>query len=301
MQTISRIVEVSNPSFLSYKDRALRIERNGEQLALVQLEDLAVLVLDSHGITLTKTLLAACCEHKAAVVICGEKHLPTGLLLPIEGHHRHSLILRKQVHVTDDLKRKVWQSIVQAKIENQSRVLKALVGKDTQVGRLAPFVRPGDPDNVEAKAAARYFECLFDEQFIRAREEHGVNAMLNYGYALMRATVARSICITGMHPALGVHHRNQFNAYALADDLMEPLRPFVDAVVWKWVRQHGEPEDLTPTVKAALLGCLTLRAIWHRRRYPILTAIGHYVTCCRDVLIGEKESLACVGWMPLEE
>lgn len=301
MQTITRIVEISNPSYLSYKDRALRIERNGQQVARVQLEDLGLLVLDGHGIALTKSLLAACAEYKIAVVICGEKHLPTGLMLPVEAHHRHSQILREQIQAPDEIKRKVWQSVVQAKIRNQSRVLKALTGADTQVGRLAPFVRPGDPDNVEAKAAGRYFECLFDEEFIRAREEQGINSMLNYGYALMRAAVARAICITGMHPALGIHHRNQFNAYALADDLMEPLRPFVDAVVWKFVRENGEPEDLTPPVKAALLGCLTLRAIWHRRRYPILTAIGHYVTRCRDVLLGKEESLPCVSWTPSEE
>ncbi len=301
MQTISRIVEVANPSFLSYKDRALRIERDGEQIARVPLEDLGVLVLDGHGIALTKTLLSACTEYKVAVVLCGANHMPAGLLLPIAGHTRHNLILRDQIAAKEEVKKRAWQAIVQGKIENQSRVLKALVGKDTKVGRLKAFVRPGDPDNVEAKAASRYFLTLFDEQFVRARHEEGINAMLNYGYAVVRAAVARSICIAGMHPALGIHHKNQYNAYALADDLMEPLRPFVDAVVWNYVRENGEPEELTPPVKAALLQVLTLRAIWRRRRYPILTAIGHYVTRFREVLQEKKEDLPCVGWTPSEE
>ncbi len=301
MQTISRIVEVANPSFLSYKDRALRIERDGEQIARVPLEDLGVLVLDGHGIALTKTLLSACAEYKVAVVLCGANHMPAGLLLPIAGHTRHNLILRDQIAAKEDVKKRAWQAIVQGKIENQSRVLKALVGKDTKVGRLKAFVRPGDPDNVEAKAASRYFLTLFDEQFVRARHEEGINAMLNYGYAVVRAAVARSICIAGLHPALGIHHKNQYNAYALADDLMEPLRPFVDAVAWKFVRENGEPEELTPPVKAELLRVLTLRAIWRRRRYPILTAIGHYVTRFREVLQAKKEDLPCVGWTPLEE
>jgi CRISPR-associated protein Cas1 len=301
MQTISRIVEVGNPSFLSYKDRALRIERDGQQVARVPLEDLGVLVLDGHGIALTKTLLAACAEHKVAVVLCGANHMPAGLMLPIAGHSRHNLILRDQIAAKEETKAKAWQAIVQGKIENQSRVLEALLGKDTKVGRLKAFVRPGDPENVEAKAAARYFLTLFDEEFVRARNEEGINAMLNYGYAVMRAAVARSICIAGMHPALGIHHKNQYNAFALADDLMEPLRPFVDALVWSYVREHGEPEELTPPVKAALLSVLTVRAIWSRRRYPILTAIGHYVTRFREVLQEKKEEMKCVAWTPSEE
>jgi CRISPR-associated protein Cas1 len=301
MQTISRVVEVGNPSYLSYKDRALRIERDGQQIARVPLEDLGVLVLDGHGIAVTKTLLAACADYKVAVVVCGADHMPAGLMLPIAGHTRHNLILRDQVAVTEETKAIAWQVIVQAKLENQSRVLKALIGKDTKVGRLKPFVRPGDPDNVEGKAASRYFLTLFDEEFVRARNEDGINAMLNYGYAVMRAAVARSICMAGMHPSLGIHHKNQYNSFALADDLMEPLRPFVDAVVWNYVRENGEPEELTPRVKEALLGVLTIRAIWQRRRYPILTAIGHYVTRFREFIQQKKEVLRCVGWMPLEE
>ncbi len=301
MQTISRVVEVGTPSFLSYKDRALRIERDGTEIARVPLEDLGVLVLDGHGIALTKTLLAACAEYKVAVVLCGADHLPSGLMLPIAGQTRHNLILRNQVAAKEEVKAAAWQAIVRAKLENQSRVLKALIGKDTKVGRLKPFVRPGDPDNIEGTAASRYFLTLFDDEFIRARHEEGINAMLNYGYAVMRAAVARSICIAGMHPTLGIHHKNQYNSYALADDLMEPLRPFVDAIVWKYVREHGEPEELTPQVKEVLLGVLTLRAIWQRRRYPILTAIGHCVTRFREFLQEKKEALPCVGWMPLEE
>lgn len=222
-------------------------------------------------------------------------------MLPIAGHTRHNLILREQVAAAEERKAIAWQAIVRAKLENQSRVLKALIGKDTKVGRLKPFVRPGDPDNIEGTAASRYFLTLFDDEFIRARNEQGINAMLNYGYAVMRAAVARSICIAGMHPTLGIHHKNQYNSYALADDLMEPLRPFVDGVVWKYVRENGEPDELTPRVKEVLLGVLTLRAIWQRRRYPILTAIGHYVTRFREFLHERKEVLPCVSWMPLEE
>lgn len=297
MHSISRVVEVANPAFLSMEDLALRIERDGVEVGRVPLEDLGVLLLDGYGIVLTNTLLAGCALNNVAVAVSGPNHIPAGLMLPLEGNSVHARILRDQIAVKPGKKHELWQTVVIAKLQNQAAVLKAVTGSDRKVKRLIPFVRPGDPDNVEARAAQKYFLTLFDDDFVRVRHGPGLNSMLDYGYAVVRAAVARSVVMAGMHPALGIHHRNQYNAFALADDLMEPLRPVVDAIVFRYVRDNGEPEELTPPVKRHLLSCLTTRAKWRGRTYPILTAIGHYVTAFRECLQGKRSELKCPGWM----
>ncbi|MER3414487.1 MAG: type II CRISPR-associated endonuclease Cas1 [Armatimonadota bacterium] len=301
MQSISRIIEVANPAFLSMKDLALRIERDGVEIARVPLEDLGVLLLDGHGIVLTNTLLAGCALNNVAVAVSGPNHIPAGLMLPMEGNSVHARILRDQIALKPMKKGDLWRAVVVGKLKNQAAVVKAITGSDRKIKVLLPFVRPGDPDNVEARAAQRYFLALFSDDFVRVRHGPGLNSMLDYGYAVMRAAVARSIVMAGMHPALGIHHRNQYNAFALADDLMEPLRPVVDAIVVRYVRKHGEPQELTPLVKRHLLRCVTTRAKWNGKTYPILTAIGHYVTAFRECLRGRRSELKCPDWMSSEE
>ncbi|MEW5882924.1 MAG: type II CRISPR-associated endonuclease Cas1 [Armatimonadota bacterium] len=300
MQSISRVVEVANPASLSMKDLALRVERDGVEVARVPLEDLGILLLDGHGIVLTNTLLAGLALNNVALAVSGPNHIPAGLMLPIEGNSVHARILRDQIALKPMKKGELWRAVVIGKLKNQAAVLKKITGSDRKIRALMPFVRRGDPDNIEARAAQRYFLTLFDDDFVRVRHGPGLNSMLDYGYAVVRAAVARSVVMAGMHPALGIHHRNQYNAFALADDLMEPLRPVVDEIVYLYVQENGEPEELTPPVKRHLLRCLTTRVMWSNRKYPILTAIGHYVTAFRECMQGKRSELKCPGWMSLE-
>jgi CRISPR-associated protein Cas1 len=290
---ISRIVEVGSPARLSYKNKQLRVEREGEEPAHIPIEDLGVLVLDNEQITLTAALLSACAEANVAVVTCGAKHIPASLLAPFEGNTLHAKTLREQIEMPESKKKRTWQQIVQAKIREQSRLLIELHGKDGDIGKLQPFVRSGDPDNLEARAARKYWPLLFGDGFIREREGDGVNSMLNYGYAVVRASVARAIVAAGLHPALGIHHRNQYNAFALADDVMEPLRPLVDAIVFAYLRENGEPDELTPQVKRTLLGALTQVVGYGNKRYPLMTALGLYAANVRKCLLGRAQKLEC--------
>lgn len=293
MQGISRIVEISSPSFLSFKDRALHVERDGEEVGRVPLEDLGILVIDGYGIAMMHQLLAACAEENVAVVICDSKHVPCGVLAPLESNSLHAKTLREQIAVQSSTKKRLWQTIVMAKIREQSRLLQDLTRGDDGIGAMAELVRSGDPNNMEGQAARRYYLRLFGEGFVRNREGGGINAMLNYGYAVLRGAVARAVVSTGLHPALGIHHKNQYNAFALADDLLEPLRPIVDEHVWRHVKEQGEAGELLPAVKRSLLTVLTREVFWCGKRYPILTAIGHYAANFRDSLLGGKKALRC--------
>ncbi|MCC6729474.1 MAG: type II CRISPR-associated endonuclease Cas1 [Chthonomonadales bacterium] len=290
-----RIVEVSSPAALSYHDRQLVVARAGEPEARVPLDDLGVLVLDYAQATATVPLLAACAAGNVAVVVCDGRHMPAGLLAPFAANTLHARTLREQIAVGEPRRKRLWQAVVVAKIGEQSRLLRDLLGDDGRVGGLAPFVRSGDPDNVEARAARIYFERLFGEMFVRDRAAAGLNAMLNYGYAVVRAAVARAVVGAGLHPALGIHHHNQYDAFSLADDLMEPLRPLVDARAHAYGREHEPPEELTPQAKRAMLGALGEEVSFDGKRYPMMAALELYAARVRACLLGEGRKLACPG------
>lgn len=290
---IARVVEISSPARLSYKHKQLCIEREGEKPSTVPVEDLGVLILDNEQIVLTHAILTACAEANVAVIVCDNKHIPASLLAPFEGNTLHAKTLRQQIAVPEPKRKRIWQTIVQAKISEQSELLKELRGKDEGIGKLIPFVRSGDPDNIEARAAVNYWRGLFGDDFFRVRGGEGINAMLNYGYAVVRAAVARAIVGAGLHPALGIHHKNQYNAFALADDAMEPLRPLVDEIVFRYVQENGEPERLEPAIKRALLQVLASNVHYDNRKYPIITALGLYAANFRKCLLGRTRKLVC--------
>jgi len=293
---IYRIVAIENPAVLSFKNSQLRIERDGEPAAQVPLEDMGVLLLGHAQISATVPLLSACAERNVAVIVSGPKHLPAGVFLPFEGNSLHTRVLREQIAASEPRRKRLWQGIVRSKITEQSSLLREVIGRDRGLSRLAPLVRSGDPENVEGRAARIYFRLLFGAAFVRDRDLVGLNSMLNYGYAVLRAAVARAIVCAGMHPALGVHHSNQYNPFALADDLMEPLRPLVDEHVFGMVQEGvGDEDELMPVVKRRLVAVLVRDVTWDGKRYPLSTALGYYAAAARDWLTGREGSIPCPG------
>ncbi len=288
---IKRIIEISNPSYLHLKNKQMVIERDGQEIGNVPVEDLGVLILDHPAIVHSQGLLAACFEQNVVVLLCDGKHLPSAILLPLEGHTLHSKTLRQQIAASEPTAKRIWQRVVQAKIREQAKVLQSAVGNSNPLSLYANKVKSGDPDNIEAQAARIYWQKLFGADFRRDQDAAGINAMLNYGYAVIRGAMARAIVGTGLHPAIGVHHRNQYNSFALADDLMEPLRPLVDIKVHEITKVLSEIPELTPQNKRAVLEILSWDCTLNERKMPLMVSLHLYAASVRKVLAGEANEV----------
>lgn len=259
---IKRTLYFGNPAYLSLKLGQLVVykpasgEEKKEVVKTIPVEDIASVVLDNKQITITQALLESLLKENCAVITCDSSHLPTGLMLPLDGHTLQNERFRSQIAASLPLKKQIWQQTIQSKIANQAAVLEyATSEKHPNMLKWATGVRSGDPENLEARAAAYYWKTLFSDNirgFIRGRDEDAPNNLLNYGYAIVRATVARALVCSGLLPTLGVHHRNKYNAYCLADDIMEPYRPYVDLLVYQIVKEEG-PLELNTSMKARLL------------------------------------------------
>ena len=270
---IRRTVEVSSPSYLHVEHAQLMIERDGERVGQVPIEDLGILVVDHPGALMSQSLLATCAENDAAVVLCDEKHLPNAVLLPLQGHSVQAETIRAQTTMTLPLRKRLWQQLVQGKIAAQAAVLEEWTGTAAPIGALLSKVRSGDPDNVEAQAARAYWPRLFGSEFRRDRSAGGVNALLNYGYAILRAAAARAICAAGLHPSVSLHHHNRYDTLCLASDLMEPVRPLVDRAVRRMTNAESEAPSLDKHAKAALLAVLHQDVGIGGREFPLLVAL----------------------------
>lgn len=234
---MDRIVDIASDDLhLSAHRGFLIVARNREEQGRVALNDVHALILHAHGVTWSTNLVVALAERGAIMVLCGPNHSPIALMTPIDGHHAQGGRMRAQWDAGAPLRKQLWQQIVKAKIAMQASLLDAVGAEGGDALRfMARRVRSGDPENHEAQAARRYWPTLLGAGFRRDRDADGANAMLNYGYAVMRATVARSIIGAGLHPSIGLHHKSGVNSFALADDLVEPFRPLVDAVVRRMV------------------------------------------------------------------
>ncbi len=250
----------------------------------IPLEDMSVLVLDGPDLSLSHQALSACAAAGIAIVTSDGRHLPNGLLLPLSDHSLHSSILKQQIASKVPNQKRAWQEIVKAKIRSQADNLRYFQRDDSSLRKMIPFVRSGDPDNVEARAAARYFESMFGFEFIRDRDASGINACLNYGYSLARSAVARAIVGAGLHPALGIHHHNQYNAFCLADDAMEPLRAIVDRRVRHLSLIDAIPDELDPKTKRELISLLGSFVDFDGLRYPLLVGLERYAVSLRRAI-----------------
>lgn len=263
------------------------------------IEDIGVVVLDNRRITITQGLLESLLENNCAVITCDSHSLPVGLMLPLYGNSTQNERFRDQLDASQPLKKQLWQQTIKMKISNQAAALATCTGKNSPTMlRWADDVRSGDPDNVEGRAAAYYWKNLFAgidglEDFTRSREGEAPNNLLNYGYAILRAIVARALVSSGMLPTLGIHHHNRYNAYCLADDIMEPYRPYVDELVYSIVKDKGINNlDLSKDIKALLLSIPTLDVVIGGKRSPLMVAVTQTTASLYKCFTGELRRIA---------
>jgi len=283
---IKRCVEISaGPTRLAVRDRQLVLSREGAEVATIPIEDLGVVIVDHPACTYTHRALAALMENNVAVVLSGPNHHPVGLIAPFEGHTLQGEAIVAQAAASKALRGRLWREVVKAKILAQAAVLEWLGAEAGALREIARRVKSGDPGNLEAQAAQRYWRHAMGDGFRRSRFGAVPNNLLDYGYTVLRAAMARAICGAGLSPSLGIHHHNQYNAFALADDLMEPLRPVIDAevrVLW----DRGV-EDLEKETRAILIEALARPVTWKDERSPMMVAMQRYTASVRKVLAGE--------------
>ena len=251
--------------------------------------------MDHKQITITSGAIEALLENNCALITCDSKSMPVGLMLPLYGNTTQNERFRKQLDASLPLKKQLWQQTVKAKVENQAAVLSDCTGTEVKCMEVwTDNVKSGDPDNIEARAAAYYWKNLFAhiQGFTRDRDGIPPNHLLNYGYAILRATVARSLVISGLLPTLGIHHHNRYNAYCLADDIMEPYRPYVDELVWNIDKEYGEAPQLTRDLKARLLTIPTLEVRINGKRSPLMVATGQTSASLFKCFNGESRKIA---------
>lgn len=292
---IKKTLFFGNPAYLSVKNLQLVVKRTDsetqqEVVRTVPIEDIGVVVLEDRQITITNVALDALLQNNCAVITCDEKHMPAGMLLPLEGNTIQSERFANQIEASQPLKKQLWQQTVQAKIRNQASVLKRLSG--VEVGCMLAWandVKSGDSDNLEGRAAAYYWKNIFPSLpgFTRDREGEMPNNLLNYGYAIVRAVIARALVASGLLPTLGIHHHNRYNAYCLADDIMEPYRPYVDELVIKIMQSGVDYGELTPNVKKQLLGLPVTEVVIGGQRSPLMIAASQTTASLCKCFSGE--------------
>lgn len=297
---IKKTLFFGNPAYLSVKNSQLVVKRTDsetqqEVVRTVPIEDIGVVVLEDRQITITNVALDALLQNKCAVITCDEKHMPAGMLLPLEGNTIQSERFANQIDASLPLKKQLWQQTVQAKIRNQVSVLKRL--SDVEVGCMLAWandVKSGDSDNLEGRAAAYYWKNIFPSLpgFTRDREGEMPNNLLNYGYAIVRAVIARALVASGLLPTLGIHHHNRYNAYCLADDIMEPYRPYVDELVINIMRSDIDYGELTPELKIQLLGLPVTEVMIGGQRSPLMVAASQTTASLCKCYSGELRKMA---------
>ena len=305
---IKKTLYFGNPVYLSLRNAQLVIKLPDVEKATVlpetlkkqaevtkPIEDIEIVVWENKQITITSGVLEALLENNCSVITCDNRSMPVGLMLPLYGNTTQNERFRKQLDTSLPLKKQLWQQTIQAKINNQASVLKDCMDEEVKCMRIwATNVRSGDPDNLEARAAAYYWKSLFSDvdSFTREREGIPPNNLLNYGYAILRAVVARGLVISGLLPTLGIHHHNRYNAYCLADDIMEPYRPYVDRLVCGIIKQGVDYAELTRELKAQLLTIPVLETFILGKRSPLMVAVGQTTASLYKCFSGELRRIS---------
>jgi len=294
---IKRTLYFGNPVYLSTKQDQLLVSFSEpeKQNVLIPIEDIGVAILDHYGVTISQALIHRLLENNVALITCNDRHIPTGLLLNLEGHTLQQERFTAQIKAGEPLKKRLWQQLIKSKIINQAALLEAIKHPADNLKRWAVKTRSGDPDNYEARAAAYYWKNLFaahTDEFKRGRYEDEPNNMLNYGYAILRAIAARSLVGSGLLPTLGIHHHNRYNAYCLADDIMEPYRPFVDELVLSIMDMEDiDIYDLSPELKKHLLQLPVIDVLLDKEKRPLMVAMQHSTASLADCLLGNRDTL----------
>jgi CRISPR-associated protein Cas1 len=290
---IGRIVEVADDRRHLFMHRGFMVVQDTEgerkELGQVPLDDIAAVIANANGLSYTNNLLVALAERGAPFVLCAANHNAVGMLLPIEGNFEQAKCIEAQIAATLPTHKRLWATVVRSKLEQQAAALEATGAPPAPLSALVSKVKNGDPQNLEAQGARRYWGSLFGSNFRRDQDAAGLNAMLNYGYTVLRATTARAIIAAGLHPSIGLHHSNDNSAMRLVDDVMEPFRPMVDLKVWQ-LQRNGE-EQVTPDTKRALVRTLYDDMQTDAGATPVMVCIQKLATSLAQVYLGERDKL----------
>lgn len=305
---IKKTLYFGNPTYLSIRDGQLIIKlpefENNDSLPpafkkanerTVPVEDIGVVVLDHKRITITTSVIESFMDNNCALITCDSKNLPTGLMLPLTGNTLQNERFHEQIEASLPLRKQLWQQTIKLKILNQETVLRQNSTVNTNCMKVwAGDVKSGDSENLEARAAAYYWKNLFADHpdFVRGREGEPPNNLLNYGYAILRAVIARALVGSGLLPTFGIHHHNRYNAYCLADDIMEPYRPYVDELVIQVMHEVGDYSKLTLDIKAKLLQIPVLDVVIDGKRSPLMIAAGITSASLYKCFSGEKRQIS---------
>ncbi len=291
---IKRTLYFGNPAYLSKKDNQLKVKKpDEEEENSIPIEDIGIVIIDNPQVTLTHGVLTSLLSNNAAVITCDKRHMPQGMLLNLDSGHIQSEMYAEQINTSEPLKKQLWQQTIKAKILNQASLLKRKGIPITNMLHWAKKVRSGDPDNFEGRAAAFYWNNLFPKmlEFKRDKDGEAPNQLLNYGYAILRAITARALAASSLLPTLGIHHSNKYNAYCLADDIMEPYRPFVDNIVYTIVRNGEDFYELSTSIKKQLLEIATVDVEIDDKKSPLMVGMQRTTASLAKCFSGELRKI----------
>lgn len=304
---IKKTLYFGNPAYLSLRNGQLVIKlpeivnndtlpQSFKQQNVVSrpIEDIGVIVIDNKQITITSGLMSALLENNCAVITCDSHSMPIGLHLPLDCNTTQSERFRYQIEASLPLRKQLWQQTIQQKISNQAAILKSCTGAEVKCMHVwANDVRSGDSENMEGRAAAYYWKSLFGHIDGFTRDRNGIppNSILNYGYAILRAIIARSLVGSGLLPTLGIHHHNRYNSYCLADDIMEPYRPYIDRIVYSMVKKYGCDITLTKEIKSELLTIPTIDVNIGAKSSPLMIAASQTTASLYKCFSGEQRRI----------
>lgn len=289
---LKRTLFISNPYHLSVKNNQLVVStKGGMAIKTAPIEDIGFVVLENHEISFTMKLVEQLTENNVAVVFCDSKHMPSAMLLPLDANHIQNEIFRAQIEASEPLKKNLWKQVIEAKIANQARLLDKLGKNSAKLKALTKMVKSGDSDNREGFAARLYWTEMFSSSFIRDRFGMPPNLFLNYGYILLRSAVARSLAGSGLLATFGIHHHNRYNAFCLADDIMEPYRPYVDELVYRMNEKWPDEIEITTEHKAELLQLMTADVRIGENQRPLMVALSQTTASLARCFSGEERKL----------
>ena len=290
---IGRIVEIADDKRHLFLHRGFMVVQatDGErkELGQIPIDDIAAVISNAHGISYTNNLLVALAERGTPFVLCGANHNAVGMLITVDGNYNQAKRFDAQIAATKPTHKRLWAEIVKSKLQQQAAILEAIGQNPTPLNALAQKVKSGDPDNIEAQGARKYWTMLFGEAFRRDQNAGGINALLNYGYTVVRAATARATIAAGLHPTISLFHSNAGNAMRLVDDLMEPFRPMIDLTVWQLAQQHEN--DITPSRKRALVHVLYDDMQSTDGATPVVVCIQRLAVSLAQVYLGERVKL----------
>ena len=300
---IGRIVEIASDNrYLSVSRGFLVVKDTSDekkQLGKIPLDEIAALIANSNGMSYSNNLLVALAERGTPFVLCKSNHSTVGILWPIDGHHLQAKRFDAQIAASLPLRKRLWGGIVRSKLTQQESVLKCAGVTPHLLSKLRAKVRSGDPENIEAQGARYYWQALFGKQFRRDRARPGINSVLNYGYTVYRAATARAVIAAGLHPTLGIHHKNEGNPMRLVDDLMEPFRPIIDILTWRLAQK--EQCEITPEIKTHLVKSLYCDMETKQGVGPVMNCIHELSNSLANVYLGKQTQLALPATMPVLE